>query len=195
MNAASTTAVSGESSGVPSGKLGVWWFIASETMTFGGLLGIFVLCRYAAGGWHDAAEHLHLWLAACNTLVLLTSSYTMVQAHAAELRGERAATWRNLLITMGLGLLFLVFKSIEYTSELRAGFTPRSGPFWGFYYGLTGLHAAHVFGGVIALAALAFAAARSPAWDAIRHRVEAVGLYWHFVDIVWIFLFPLVYLS
>jgi heme/copper-type cytochrome/quinol oxidase subunit 3 len=195
MTTAGCAATHGESSGVPSGKLAVWWFLASETMTFGGLLGIFVLFRYAAGGWHDAAEHLHVWLAACNTLVLLTSSYTMVQAHAAEVRGDRAATTCSLLLTMALGLLFLAVKAIEYTSEVRAGFTPRSGPFWGFYYGLTGLHAAHVLGGVVALALLTLAAARSPAWGTIRQRVESVGLYWHFIDIVWIFLFPLVYLS
>jgi len=188
-------AIAGETSGVPSGKLGIWWFLASETMTFGGLLGVFVLTRYAAGGWHDASEHLHVWMAACNTLILLTSSFTMARAHAAALRHERRATLHNLLATIGLGLLFLGIKALEYASELRAGFTPHSGPFWGFYYGLTGLHAAHVLGGLIALAVLAVATARGQSWDLVERRVESTGLYWHFVDVVWIFLFPLVYLS
>lgn len=192
---AGTVSVPGAASGVPSGKLGIWWFLASETMTFGGLLGVFVLFRYAAGGWHEPAAHLHVWLAAANTLVLLTSSYTMVRAHAAEIADDRRATQRGLLLTMGLGILFLAIKAVEYSSELRAGFTPRSSLFWAFYYGLTGLHAAHVLGGVVALGGLAFALGRGRAWGAVRQRVEYVGLYWHFVDIVWIFLFPLVYLS
>ncbi len=181
--------------GVSSGKLAIWCFLASETMTFGGLLGVFVLFRYGAGGWHDAATHLHVWLAALNTLVLLTSSYTMVRAHAAEATDDPAATRRGLWLTAALGLLFLGIKAIEYSSELRAGFTPRSSLFWAFYYGLTGLHAAHVLGGVVALALLAWSLRRAPAWSVLRQRVEYIGLYWHFVDIVWIFLFPLVYLS
>jgi heme/copper-type cytochrome/quinol oxidase subunit 3 len=195
MSAASAAVARGTGSGVPSGKLAVWWFLASETMTFGGLLAMFVLFRYAAGGWHDASSHLHLWLAAANTLVLLTSSYTMVRAHAAERADDRRAAQRGLTLTIALGLTFLGIKAIEYASELRAGFTPRTSLFWGFYYGLTGLHAAHVLGGIIALAALAIALARGRAWGALRQRVEYIGLYWHFVDIVWIFLFPLVYLS
>jgi heme/copper-type cytochrome/quinol oxidase subunit 3 len=118
-----------------------------------------------------------------------------MRAHAAELADERRATQRGLALTIGLGLMFLGIKAIEYTSELRAGFTPRTSLFWGFYYGLTGLHAAHVLGGIVALAALAIALSRGRAWGALRQRVEYIGLYWHFVDIVWIFLFPLVYLS
>ncbi|MDX2168942.1 MAG: cytochrome c oxidase subunit 3 [Deltaproteobacteria bacterium] len=195
MSAIGVVAPRGTASGIPSGKLAIWWFLASETMTFGGLLGVFVLFRYAAGGWHEPAAHLHVWLAATNTLVLLTSSYTMVRAHAAETAEDRRATQRWLFVTMGLGLAFLAIKAVEYASEWRAGFTPRSSLFWGFYYGLTGLHAAHVLGGVIALVALGIALARGRAWGAVRQRVEYVGLYWHFVDIVWIFLFPLVYLS
>jgi heme/copper-type cytochrome/quinol oxidase subunit 3 len=187
--------LTGPASGVPSSKLAVWWFLASETMTFGGLLGIFALSRYAAGGWHDASQHLHVWLAAANTLVLLTSSFTMVRAHAAAGHGERAATLRNLGATIGLGTLFLCIKAIEYCLELRAGFTPRSGAFWGFYYGLTGLHAAHVLGGVLVLTALAVTQMRQWQADVAERRVESAGLYWHFVDVVWIFLFPLVYLS
>jgi heme/copper-type cytochrome/quinol oxidase subunit 3 len=90
------------------------------------------------------------------------------------------------------GLVFLGIKAIEYTTEIRAGFTPGAGIFWSFYYTMTGLHGLHVLGGIVVNAvvlATEGASARNP------QRVELAGLYWHFVDVVWIFLFPLLYLA
>jgi heme/copper-type cytochrome/quinol oxidase subunit 3 len=93
-----------------------------------------------------------------------------------------------------LGLGFLGVKAIEYTAEINHGFTPASGIFWSFYYGMTGLHALHVLAGIVVNAVLWIAALRGQLGDH-AHRVELAGLYWHFVDIVWIFLFPLLYLA
>jgi heme/copper-type cytochrome/quinol oxidase subunit 3 len=180
---------------VPAGKLGVWWFLASEVMVFGGLLGTFILARIAAGGWAEEAAHVNARIAALNTLILVTSSLSIVQAHGAVARGERQRAARFLLVTVGLGTLFLLNKAYEYATEIGHGFTPASGLFWSFYYALTGLHGLHVLGGVLVIASLAASALRGRAWAQVEHRVELVGLYWHFVDVVWIFLFPLIYLS
>jgi heme/copper-type cytochrome/quinol oxidase subunit 3 len=179
---------------LPLGRAGMWWFLASEIMVFGALLGSYVLSRLAAGGWHDEMTHLNARLAAFNTLVLVTSSLTIVQAHAAAERGERDRARRFLWLTVLLGVVFLCDKGWEYSGELAHGFTPATSTFWSFYYAMTGLHGLHVAVGIVVNAALAVAAGR-PHWNAVRHRVEYAGLYWHFVDVVWIFLFPLLYLS
>lgn len=176
--------------GVPAGKLGMWWFLASEIMMFGGLMAAFVAFRVGAGGWHEESAHLSVPLAAFNTLVLLTSSLTVVQAYAAAERADAAAFRWNLLATIVLGGIFLAVKAVEYGAELRAGYTPGAGVFWSFYYAMTGLHALHVLAGMV-INGLLFAAGGIRRPD----RVELAGLYWHFVDVVWIFLFPLVYLS
>ncbi|HZP43434.1 MAG TPA: cytochrome c oxidase subunit 3 [Candidatus Binatia bacterium] len=186
-------AVGGER--IPTGKLAMWWFLASEIMTFGGLLGSFVLFRFAAGGWEDQAAHVNWRIAAVNTLILVTSSWSIVRAHHAVEEGDRLGAARGLLVTVVLGLTFLGIKAFEYRTELAHGFTPWSAPFWSFYYGLTGLHALHVLAGIVANAALCAVAFRGRGWERVGQRVEYAGLYWHFVDVVWIFLFPLVYLS
>lgn len=180
----------------PSGKLGVWWFIASEIMVFGGLIGSYVLLRVARGGWPDQASHVNWRLGATNTLILVTSSLTMILALNAVRIERRQRAARFLLVTVLLGFAFLGVKSIEYTRELSEGFTPASGMFWSFYYIMTGLHGVHVLGGIILNATLYIAAVRGDLWsDSRRSRVEFAGLYWHFVDVVWIFLFPLLYLA
>ncbi len=178
--------------GVAAGKVGVWWFLASEIMVFGGLIVSFIVFRLGGPGWEEAAHHLSVTLAAVNTLVLLTSSYTVVQAFAAAERGNARALRACLVLTILGGLIFLGIKAIEYTMEIRAGFTPSAGIFWSFYYAMTGLHGLHVLGGIVVngvVLATEGAGVRRP------HRVELAGLYWHFVDLVWIFLFPLLYLS
>lgn len=178
--------------GMSGPKVAVWWFLASEIMVFGGLIASYIVFRLGGTGWADASHHLSVTLAAVNTLVLLTSSYTVVRAFVAAEQAHAAAFRTNLGLTILGGLIFLGIKAVEYTLEIRAGFTPGAGIFWSFYYMMTGLHALHVLGGVIVNAVVLGAAAaslRSP------HRVELAGLYWHFVDVVWIFLFPLLYLS
>ncbi len=128
---------------------------------------------------------------ALNTLVLLTSSLTMVLAHAAVARGLISRAARYLSITSALGGIFMVVKAFEYGHEIAEGFTPVKSLFWSFYYAMTGLHALHVLGGIVAINIVGAAAHAGKN----IHRVEYVGIYWHFVDIVWIFLFPLLYLT
>jgi heme/copper-type cytochrome/quinol oxidase subunit 3 len=179
---------------LPIGRVGMWWFLASEIMVFGGLLGAYILSRIAHGGWTEEMTHLNSTIAAINTLVLVTSSLAIVQAHAAADAGDQKRTQRYLFITAALGLVFLGNKAYEYSTEIHHGFTPATSTFWSYYYGMTGLHGIHVFAGIVWIFALAVAVGR-PSWHAIRQRVEYAGLYWHFVDVVWIFLFPLLYLS
>lgn len=179
----------------PIGKIGIWWFLASEIMIFGGLITCFVLMRIAHGGWEAEAAHIKWQLGALNTLVLLTSSLTMILAHHSVERDDRAAVSRYLGITVMLGLAFLGIKTFEYWSDLSEGFTPLSGMFWSFYYMMTGLHALHVTAGIVINALLFAMARRGTLWPRAQQRVEFAGLYWHFVDVVWIFLFPLLYLT
>ena len=197
MNATSTTADHLEShASREMGKMGMWWFLASEVMTFGGFIAIYFLYRLASGGaWAEMAEHVSVLIGSINTVVLLTSSLTMVKACQAVDEEDRIRTRNYLGLTVLLGLVFLGFKAVEYTSEFSHGFTPLAGSFWSFYYALTGLHALHMIGGIIANLVLFVMAARGTLWPRTQQRVEFVGLYWHFVDIVWIFLFPLLYLS
>ncbi len=181
---------------VPPGKMGIWWFLASEVMVFGGLICCYILFRMAAGGaWAEMATHVNTTIGAINTLVLLTSSLTIVLAAAAIEDEDRDRARRHLGLTVLLGLLFLVFKAVEYSGEIGQGFTPLSGTFWSFYYTMTGLHALHVLAGIVANLVLFVMAVRGTLWPKTQQRVEYAGLYWHFVDIVWIFLFPLLYLS
>ncbi|HEX7124476.1 MAG TPA: cytochrome c oxidase subunit 3 [Thermodesulfobacteriota bacterium] len=178
--------------GLTPGKVGIWWFLASEIMIFGGLLASFVAFRLGRPEWGEAAEHLNLAIAMTNTVILLTSSLTVALAIAALERGDQAGMRRHLGLTILLGLAFLGMKGVEYTGEIRAGYVPWSGTFWSYYYTMTGLHGLHVLGGIVANALLWATTgwrARSP------HRLELAGLYWHFVDVVWIFLFPLLYLA
>ena len=182
------------STGIPTGKIGVWWFLASEITVFGGLIASYIVVRLGSGGWSEAAAHVNFPLGLVNTFVLLTSSMTMVLAFAAVEQKNPKRLQANLLLTVLLGLTFLVIKGFEYAGEIAYGFIPGAGIFWSFYYAMTGLHALHVLAGIVVNLVLLIAALR----DTLRpneHRVELAGLYWHFVDIVWIFLFPLLYLA
>lgn len=179
---------------IPSGKLGIWWFLASEIITFGGLIGSYIVFRLANPPWTEEAHHLSVLIATINTIVLLTSSLTMVLAFAAVDQRDEHKTRTWLLLTVVGGLVFLVIKAFEWSLEIGAGRVPGASGFWSFYFTLTGLHGLHVLGGMVVNATLWLTAVR----DRLRpvaHRVEYAGLYWHFVDIVWILLFPLLYLS
>jgi heme/copper-type cytochrome/quinol oxidase subunit 3 len=179
---------------IPLGKMGVWWFLASEIMVFGGLIICYTLFRIQHGGWAAEAAHVNWRLGALNTLVLVTSSLTMIMAYGAVESDDRARVVTYLALTVALGLAFLGIKSFEYTHEIREGFTPLSGLFWSFYFMMTGLHALHVTAGIVLNAMLLILAKRGTLWPHRQQRIEFAGLYWHFVDVVWIFLFPLLYL-
>lgn len=179
----------------PLGKVGIWWFLSSEVMVFGALLGTYILNRMASGGWVAERSHVNAYIAVTNTLILLTSSFTIVEAHAAADKNDQARCRQFLLFTVLLGATFLGVKSYEYSREISHGLLPSSGLFWSFYYTMTGLHGFHVLIGVVANFMIWVALGKQKNWETIRHRVEYAGLYWHFVDVVWIFLFPLVYLA
>ena len=193
-HAASAHEAGREFTAQPLGKVGIFWFLASEIMVFGGLIGSYILCRIAAGGWAAERAHVNTRLAVINTLVLVTSSLTVVEAHAAAEADQRPRARQFLLFTVLLGCTFLCIKGFEYSREIEHGFTPAAGLFWSFYYTMTGLHGFHVLIGVIVNFVL-FLATGGSAWPRIKHRIEYAGLYWHFVDVVWIFLFPLLYLA
>ena len=177
--------------GVPTGRLAVWWVVASEIVIFGGLLGAYIMHRIGHPEWANAAQHTNTWLGMTNTFVLLSSSLSAVLAHkAAEAKdGKRAANL--LLVTCGGAVMFLIIKSIEWTHEIGMGMTITSHPFWSFYYTAAGLHGLHVIAGAIIML---FVAADARKGKELQ-RVENIGIYWHFVDLVWIFLFPLLYIA
>lgn len=193
--AAHTSAEAGEGTLFPSAKLGIWWFLASEIMVFGGLIAAYLLFRMASTGWSEEIHHNNTLLGTINTLVLLTSSFTMVEVHRANGRRDERKFHLNLALTILLGLVFLAIKGVEYTAHIQGGIVPAKSLFWSFYYGMTGLHGLHVLGGIAANACLYAAAARPGGVARYGHRAEMSGLYWHFVDVVWIFLFPLLYLG
>lgn len=177
--------------GMSTGKLAVWWVIASEIVIFGGVLAAYLMHRIGHPDWGAAASHTNTYAGALNTLVLLTSSLSAVLAHQAAEHGDGKKAARLLYFTVLGALIFLVVKSFEWTHEISIGYTLQSGGFWSFYYLAAGIHASHVIAGAILMLWIASYAKRNQELQ----RVEYIGIYWHFVDIVWIFLFPLLYIA
>jgi heme/copper-type cytochrome/quinol oxidase subunit 3 len=177
--------------GLATGKLAVWWVVASEIVIFGGVLASYVMHRLAHDAWSVQAAHTNTWIGAFNTMVLLTSSLSAVLAHQAAEKGDGQKAARLLYATVVGAVTFLVVKGFEWTEEITHGFTITSSTFWSFYYTAAGIHAAHVLGGAIIMLFVASAAKQGRE----LHRVELIGIYWHFVDVVWIFLFPLLYIA
>ena len=186
-----TIATTRSAMNIPTGRLAVWWVLVSEIVIFGGLLLSYLMHRIAHDEWAAEAAHTHMWLGATNTFVLLTSSLFAVLAHKAAEEGNGPKAARLLWMTIAGGGVFLIIKSFEWTGEIREGLTIQSGGFWQYYYTAAGLHAFHVIAGMSVMAWVATTAAKNQE----LHRVENVGIYWHFVDIVWIFLFPLLYIA
>jgi heme/copper-type cytochrome/quinol oxidase subunit 3 len=147
--------------------------------------------RLAHDAFAEQAAHTNTWIGAFNTLVLLSSSLSAVLAHQAAEAGDGKRAAKLLWATVGGGATFLIVKAFEWTMEITHGFTIASSTFWSFYYTAAGLHALHVLAGAIIMAIVAVSAAKNQE----LHRVELIGIYWHFVDVVWIFLFPLLYIA
>ena len=177
--------------GVMTAKLAVWWLLASEIVIFGGLLAAYVMHRIGHPEWANYAVHTNVYAGSINTFVLLSSSLTAVLAHHAAEQGNGPTAARLLWATIGGGLVFLVIKSIEWSTEIAHGYTITANTFWSFYYTAAGIHGAHVIVGMILMFWVSMTALKNKE----LHRVENVGLYWHFVDLVWIFLFPLLYIA
>jgi cytochrome c oxidase subunit 3 len=188
--------------------LGMWVFLVTEVMFFGGLFTAYVAYRALyPGAFGHASNHLDVRLGTTNTAVLITSSLTMALAvRAAQVGAAPARIVRWLAATMLLGSTFLGIKLVEYAHKFREGLVPGSAfaypgsdapqaqLFFSLYFGMTGLHALHMVIGLGLLAWLVREAGRGRFGAAYYTPVENCGLYWHFVDIVWIFLFPLLYL-
>jgi heme/copper-type cytochrome/quinol oxidase subunit 3 len=182
--------------GLTNPKLGIWLFLASEVMLFGSLFSSYALLRSGAPTWPRQYEILNVPLAALNTVVLIASSVTMVLAWVA-LKNKSLARYRLFMgLTIGGGAIFLVVKAIEYSEKFAHGLYPSTNNFLGLYFTLTGLHALHVIVGMIVN--LFFWGPGVKMWvmdpERFTNRIEVAGIYWHFVDVVWIFLFPVLYL-
>ena len=177
--------------GMATGQLAVWWVVASEVVIFGGLLAAYIEYRLSHPEWAGHAAHTNVIAGAFNTFVLLTSSLTAVLAHQAAESGNGRKAAKLLGCTIGGALLFLIVKGFEWTAEIQAGYTISANSFWSFYYTAAGIHALHVIVGAIIMVFVALDARTGRE----LHRVELIGIYWHFVDIVWIFLFPLLYIA
>jgi cytochrome c oxidase subunit 3 len=182
--------------GLTNPKLGIWLFLASEVMLFGSLFSSYALLRTGAPSWPDQSTIVSVPLATLNTLVLISSSVTMVMAWSS-LNARRVDRFRIYLgLTLLLGAVFLVVKAVEYGDKFSHGLLPATNNFLGLYFTMTGLHAVHVIGGIIVNAYLLGPGLRMWKAEPVRftNRVEIAGIYWHFVDVVWIFLFPVLYL-
>lgn len=182
------------STGIPSAKLGMWLFLASEVMFFTGLLGATIVLRAGMAHWPRPGEDLSIPLAAMNTFILLSSSMTMAMSVAAVHQADSKKIRLFLLLTILLGTAFLGVKGYEYSIKFAHGHFPGTALFWDCYFTLTGLHGLHVLAGIIANLWILWLTFRPNFLRSDGHRVELSGLYWHFVDLVWIFLFPLLYL-
>ena len=185
--------------------LGMWTFLATEVLFFGGMFLSYITYRSSyPDAFAEASKHTIVLFGTLNTGVLLTSSLTMVLAvHAIEENNVKGLI-RYLLCTIALAAAFLVIKGIEYHQDLdehlwpgrnfKPGLPPQAQIFWFLYWAMTGLHALHVTIGIVVLSCLAVLAKRGRFSGVYYNPVDVGALYWHFVDIVWIFLYPLLYL-
>ena len=187
--------------------LGMWVFLITEVMFFGGLLMAYLIYRvWYPEAWSEGSGELNIILGGFNTVVLIGSSLTMALAVRAAQTGWRKGTIVFLILTMVLGLTFLVVKVFEYKEKFETGHVPGpnfhfEGPhanqaqiFFGLYFAMTGMHAIHMIIGMGLILWLMLRAARGAFSKEYYTPIELFGLYWHFVDIVWIYLFPLLYL-
>ncbi len=184
--------------GLNNSKLGIWLFLASEIMLFGGLFSAYVFLRMGApdGAFHEWGQELNIPLATVNTLVLITSSVTMVMSWASLKMNEFSKYKLYMGVTLLCAVGFLVIKYFEYTAKFDHHIYPSTNTFMAIYFTLTGLHGLHIIGGMIVMFYFWFPGSKM--WQTepehFANRIEVLGLYWHFVDLVWIFLFPILYL-
>lgn len=183
--------------GLYNAKFGIWLFLASEVMLFGALFTSYVAIRVGSDKWPAGEDvGLNIWLATINTFVLIASSVTMVMSWAALIEKNLSKYKLYMGLTILCGAIFMVVKGFEYGAKFSHGIFPKTDTFFALYFTLTGLHGLHVLGGMVVNAYLWGPGAKMWHTDPVRftNRIECAGLYWHFVDLVWIFLFPTLYL-
>lgn len=182
------------STGLRNGWWGVIFFLGTEVMLFAALFATFFNHRAFGGPAWGTEVELPLLKTGINTVILLLSGVTMHWAHTAIRRGNARQLKLGLILTIVLGAVFLVGQVVEYLELAHEGLIIQSGTFGSTFYALTGTHGAHVLGGLIVLSLVAIRAFRGQ-FDQQRHvAVEVTAIYWHFVDVVWVLLFAIVYL-
>ncbi len=191
---------------ISAAKFGMWLFLAQEVLFFSGLFMAYIAYRTLyPETWLEGADQLNKWMGGLNTVVLITSSFTMALAVRSAQMGNKKGLQRFLVATIVLAFAFLVVKYFEYSHKFHLGIYPGKfyeyegatglmGTFFGIYYCLTGLHGIHVLVGIGVLIWILIRAGRDEFSPQNHVAVENVGLYWHLVDLIWIFLFPLLYL-
>ncbi len=187
-------------------KLGMWLFLFTEIILFGGLFILYSAyrARYPLE-FHEGGQHLNVVIGVANTIILLTSSLTVALSITAIQKANRKLCVTCLSVTIVLGACFLVNKYIEWSGEIRHGLYPNSPVlmqhpkgdqiFFGLYYSMTGLHGLHVIAGILVLSVMLTLVLRKKITGTDFNRLENGGLYWHLVDVIWIFLLPLFYLA
>jgi len=188
-------------------KLGMWLFLITEILLFSGMFVAYAVYRiWYPETYAEAATELNPWLGGLNTLVLLTSSLTVALSINCAMRDDRSGIVRNLILTVALAGVFMVVKYFEYSHKFHLGIFPGGNYtfegleaahvpiFFSIYFVMTGIHGVHVLVGMGLLSWLAVRAHRGDFNSEYYTPVELSGLYWHLVDIIWIFLFPLLYL-
>ena len=183
--------------GLYNAKLGIWLFLASEVMLFGGLFSAYILLRLTDPNWINYGQNaLNVPLATLNTVVLISSSMTMVMSWVSLKLKDLKKYKMYMGATLLFSFIFLVIKYFEYTAKFDHGLYPSTNNFLAVYFTITGLHALHIIGGIAVNGY--FYGPGIKMWDTeperFTNRIEIAGLYWHFVDLVWIFLFPALYL-
>ncbi len=177
-----------------TGKLGMWLFIIIDGLSFAGLLIAGAALRASAPAWPAAGEILNIPLTAFNTFLLICTSFTMVMALNAIQKGDNAGLKKYLTYTMAGGIVFLGIQVYEYYHFIANGFLLNTSIYSGVFYVTTCFHGLHVLSGVIYIAIILYAASKNrysaDNWD----HVEILGLFWHFVDLVWILVFTVIYL-
>jgi cytochrome c oxidase subunit 3/cytochrome o ubiquinol oxidase subunit 3 len=181
--------------GVYTQKLGMWVFLVSEVMFFTALIGSYIILRWGTNAnWPEPRTVLAIPVTALNTFILICSSVSMVKAYAAATRDDQRGLKQWLLLTVLGGATFVSVQAYEYHHLIEKGFLPSSGLFGAAFYTMTGFHGFHVTCGVISMIWVTIRAFRGKYAGGNYHGVETIGLYWHFVDLVWIILFTIVYL-
>lgn len=183
--------------GFNNATLGIWLFIASEIMLFGGLFSSYILLRAGAANWPSGASLLSIPIATANTVILVLSSIAVVFAWAAIREGKVGEFRKYWFFSILGGLGFLILKAFEYSIDFHEGLFASTSTFLAIYFTMTGLHALHIIGGLVVNSYLLGPGAKMQKEDPERyaHRIEVAGIYWHFVDLLWIILlFPVLYL-
>jgi heme/copper-type cytochrome/quinol oxidase subunit 3 len=176
------------------GKLGMWNFLAADAMTFGGLLAAYGALRYGDPHWPDPSTILGIPLTAFMTFLLICSSVTMVESLAGMRQGNRQKCARFLALTVLGGICFLSLQAYEWTHLIEHGQSIQKNNFGATFFMLTGFHGMHVFSGVVYLSIILIRSLLGKYNAHKTYEIEIAGLYWHFVDLIWILVFTFVYL-